>query len=288
MIHIDSERCSTAQCPSCFVEGEPQGRFMVNWDTANCERIGRDVCMQQALSKHFETCVPAAGESIVRAYEEVRKRRNRRRVLKRAQAAGRDAPRRGRGKGDRKDGLRAFMGSFTVAQCVSIIEQVSLSLKMIPTKQCFLKECGKLMSKKIRGKTVTCKWEKAQHTFRWVLPVGWAHAGMVFGAKKGYHAKIVPTRWGLVVREVKDEAGKMQKAEEEESQEEEEEEEEEDSDEESEDSDLEVRIDSLEESNEEEESEEEESEEAAMRRSTRRHNQPPVDYCDAHSDSDDY
>ena len=79
------------------------------------------------------------------------------------------------------------------------------------------------MSKKIRGKTVTCNWGKAQHTFRWVLPVGWAHAGMVFGAKKGYHAKIVTCRWGLVVREVKDEAGKMQKAEEEESQEEEEE-----------------------------------------------------------------
>ena len=120
------------------------------------------------------------------------------------------------------------------------------------------------------------------------LAAGRGTETLVFGAKKGYHAKIVTSRWGLVVREVKDEAGKMQKAEEEESQEEEEEEEEEDSDEESEDSDLEVRIDSLEESNEEEESEEEESEEAAMRRSTRRHNQPPVDYCDAHSDSDDY
>eukprot|EP01044_Picomonas_judraskeda_P035435 COSAG03_NODE_15155_length_439_cov_13.641176_1_plen_123_part_01 len=123
MIHIDSERCSTAQCPSCFVEGEPQGRFRINWDTDKCERLGPDYCMQDALSRHFETCVPAAGESIVRAYGEGRKRVQRRQLLKRAQAAGRDVPRRGRGKGDRKDGLRAFMGSFTVAQCVSIIEQ---------------------------------------------------------------------------------------------------------------------------------------------------------------------
>ena len=80
------------------------------------------------------------------------------------------------------------MGSFTDAQCVSIIEQVSLSLKMIPTKMGFLKECGQLMSKTIRGKTVTCSAQKAQYTFRWVLPVGWAHAGVVFGAKKGYRA----------------------------------------------------------------------------------------------------
>ena len=141
---------------------------MINWDTAQCRRKGRDYCMQDALSRHFEICVPAAGESVVRAYDVGRKRKIRRKVVKRAQAAGRDVTRRGSGKGDRKDGLRAFMGSFDVAQCVSIIEQVSLSLKMIPTKMGFLKECGKLMSKTIRGKTVTCSAQKAQYTFRWV------------------------------------------------------------------------------------------------------------------------